>query len=165
VTADTDPVRVAPLMDEIERGVRDRLRRRLVERGITAYEDAEIFDRVRAVLQRGAERATALGAPDAGAGPDSGNAALLLPALVGDDVAWGLETHLRWSSHRPLVGNLIVAAKRRIVLPLTRWLFEYSQRNFRRQQQINRVLLACIEELAIENARLRRDLSPRRPSE
>jgi hypothetical protein len=37
-------------------------------------------------------------------------------------------------------------------------LFEYSQSNFRRQQRLNQILLACIEELAVENARLRKDL-------
>jgi hypothetical protein len=51
--------------------------------------------------------------------------------------------------------------KRRLLLPLTRWLFEYSQENFRRQDRLNRVLFACIEELAIENARLRRALGSR----
>src|SRR2546422_7745410 len=36
---------------------------------------------------------------------------------------------------------------------LFRSLFEYSQENFRRQDHLNRVLFACIEELALENAR------------
>ena len=35
------------------------------------------------------------------------------------------------------------------------WLYEYSLENFRRQQRVNRLLFAAIEELAIENARLR----------
>ena len=35
-----------------------------------------------------------------------------------------------------------------MLLPLTRWLFEYSQDNFRRQHHLNRILFACIEELA-----------------
>ena len=48
--------------------------------------------------------------------------------------------------------------KRRILLPLTRWLYEYTVDNFQRQERVNRMLVACIEELAIENARLRRDL-------
>jgi hypothetical protein len=48
--------------------------------------------------------------------------------------------------------------KRRFLLPISRWLFEYSRENFRRQQRMNRILLACIEQLAIENARLRQDL-------
>ena len=45
----------------------------------------------------------------------------------------------------------------------TRWLFEYSQDNFRRQDHLNRLLFACIEELAIENARLRREMMERVP--
>jgi hypothetical protein len=49
--------------------------------------------------------------------------------------------------------------KRRVLLPLTRWLFEYSQENFRRQDHVNRILFACIEELALENARLRRAIA------
>jgi hypothetical protein len=59
-----------------------------------------------------------------------------------------------------VVGRVILFAKRRILLPMTRWLFEYSQENFRRQQRINAVLFACIEDLAIENARLRREAKP-----
>ena len=41
---------------------------------------------------------------------------------------------------------------------MMRWLYEYSLENFRRQEQINSTLYACVEELAIENVRLRRDL-------
>ncbi|OGA93788.1 MAG: hypothetical protein A3G27_06525 [Betaproteobacteria bacterium RIFCSPLOWO2_12_FULL_66_14] len=86
--------------------------------------------------------------------------ALLLPELLDGDAEWELQTRLDLSTHRPgLIGGTILWAKRRILLPLTRWLFEYSQDNFRRQHHLNRVLLACIEELAIENARLRRDVS------
>ena len=48
--------------------------------------------------------------------------------------------------------------KRRVLLPMLRWLFEYSQDNFRRQERLNRILLASAEELAVENARLRADL-------
>jgi hypothetical protein len=86
--------------------------------------------------------------------------ALLLPELLDGDVEWELQTRLDLSTHRPgLIGGTILWAKRRILLPLTRWLFEYSQDNFRRQHHLNRVLFACIEELAIDNARLRRDAS------
>ena len=49
--------------------------------------------------------------------------------------------------------------KRRLILPLVRWLFEYSEENFRRQDYVNRIVMACLEELAIENARLRREMS------
>jgi hypothetical protein len=45
---------------------------------------------------------------------------------------------------------------------MMRWLFEYSQENFRRQQHLNQILFACIEELALENARLRRDFGQSR---
>jgi hypothetical protein len=37
-----------------------------------------------------------------------------------------------------------------------RWLYDYNRENFRRQERVNRILFACIEELAIENAKLRR---------
>ena len=59
------------------------------------------------------------------------------------------------STHRPVVGPVVLFAKRRVLLPMMRWLFEYSQENFRRQQRLNRIVFACLEELAIENARLR----------
>jgi hypothetical protein len=54
-----------------------------------------------------------------------------------------------------VVGRLLIGIKRRVLLPLMRWLYEYSLENFRRQRRINTVLFACIEELAMENARLR----------
>jgi hypothetical protein len=57
-----------------------------------------------------------------------------------------------------VIGPLLIAIKRRLLLPLTRWLYEYSLENFRRQRRINSVLFACIEELAIENARLRQEI-------
>jgi hypothetical protein len=157
VTSDKGLVRVAPLVDDIRGDVRDRLRRHLVERGVTAYEDPEVFDRVCSLLQHAADRPGSLRGPlDAGSLD-----ALLLPELLGDDVEWVLEPNLRLSSHRPVVGRVILFAKRKLILPLTRWLFEYGQTNFQRQQHLNRILFACIEELAIENARLRRDLTAR----
>jgi hypothetical protein len=39
-----------------------------------------------------------------------------------------------------------------------RWLYEYSLENFRRQRHVNQVLFACVEELAIENAKLRQQI-------
>jgi hypothetical protein len=140
----TDPLRVGPLMKQIESDARSAIRRRLVKHGMPAYEDEQIFERVRALLQHAAD------------GRDLD--VLLLPELLEDNVDWALDPNLALSSHRPAAGGLILFAKRRILLPLTRWLFEYSQTNFRRQQQLNRILLACIEELAVENARLRRDV-------
>jgi hypothetical protein len=135
------------LMDDIERDVRNRLRRHIIKRGGAAeYEDEAIFERVSALLGRAVDERN----PDA----------LLLPELLDSDAEWELQTHLRLTTHRPVVGRLILLVKRRLLLPMTRWLFEYSQENFRRQQRINAVLFACIEDLAIENARLRRETEP-----
>jgi hypothetical protein len=144
-----DPtIRVDAVMGEIERDVHTRLRRHLLKRGGAAdYEDEALFEAVRAVLARAVD--------------ERNLDAMLLPELLDADVEWRLQTHLALSTHRRSVGRFILFAKRRILLPLTRWLFEYSQDNFRRQEHLNRVLFACIEELALENARLRRDLDAR----
>jgi hypothetical protein len=152
VSTDKDAIRIAPLMTEIDGVVRRRLRRRLVDHGVKAYEDPELFDRVYTILEGVAQR-TSVRLPSGALG------GLLLPELLGDDVDWALDPNLCLSSHRQLFGRALVFAKRRLILPLTRWLFDYSQANFRRQQQLNRILFACIEELAIENARLRGDLT------
>ncbi len=139
------PVRVDAVMSEIEAGVRDELRRRLIARGGPAdFRDAEIFEQVSAVLARAADRRD--------------RDALLLPELLADEEAWKPAIDLRLTSHRPLIGPLIVFVKRRLLLPVHRWLFEYAEENFRRQEYVNRIILACVEELAIENARLRGDL-------
>jgi hypothetical protein len=147
----TDRVRVASLMQTIESGAGSKLRAPLGHAGATGYQDPEVFGRVRALLQHAAD----------GRDPS----ALLLPEILGAEQEWEPDPDLQLSSHRPRTGRVILFAKRRLVLPLVRWLFEYSQENFRRQQRINRVLMACVEELAIENVRLRRDLdalAPRR---
>jgi len=141
-------LRVDAVMGDIERDVRMRLRRHLIKRGGAAdYEDEAIFDAVHAVLARAVD--------------ERNLDATLLPELLDSDVEWRLRTHLELSTHRPAVGRIILFAKRRMLLPLTRWLFEYSQENFRRQDHLNRVLFACIEELALENARLRRAIGAR----
>jgi hypothetical protein len=140
-----DPtIRVEPLMREIENRVREDLRRRVLARGGSRdYQDIDLFSGVESLLRRAADR-------------PADNA--LLPEFLGPEADWRLQTHIRFSSHRPGIGALIVFAKRRLLLPLTRWLFEYSADNFRRQETMNRVLVSCVEELAIENARLRREL-------
>jgi len=143
-------IRVDAVMSEIEHDVRTRLRRHLIKRGGAAeYHDEEIFEAVRALLARAVE--------------ERNLDATLLPELLDTDVEWRLQTHLSLSSHRPAAGRFILFFKRRVLLPMTRWLFEYSQDNFRRQDHLNRVLFACIEELALENARLRRDAAARAP--
>ena len=136
------PVKVDRLMREIEDDVRRARRKRLLARGGAAdYRDPAIYEAVDVVLRR------ALEARD--------HDALLLPDFLESESDWKLTTHLRFASHRPLIGPLLIFLKRRIVLPMTRWLYEYSLENFRRQQRVNQILFACIEELAIENARLR----------
>jgi hypothetical protein len=141
-------LRVSAVMGDIDHDVRSRLRRHLIKRGgAAAYQDEAVFESVRALLGRAVD--------------ERNLDALLLPELLDADVEWQLRTDLALSSHRPQAGRFILAIKHRILLPLTRWLFEYSQENFRRQQHLNRVLFACIEELALDNARLRRELAER----
>jgi len=135
-------IEVDRLMREIEDDVRRARRKRLLARGGAAeYRDPDVYEHVDIVLRR------ALEARDHGA--------LLLPDFLSSDPDWQLTTHLRFSSHRPVIGPVLIFIKRRILLPLTRWLYEYSLENFRKQRRINTTLFACIEELAIENARLR----------
>jgi hypothetical protein len=43
-------------------------------------------------------------------------------------------------------------------MPLLRWFYEFNRDNFERQRRINQVLFACVQELAIETTRLRREL-------
>ena len=130
-------------MREIEDDLRRERRARLLEKGAPEdYRDADIYAAVEAVLRRAVETRN--------------HDAVLLPDVLGDEDEWKLQTRLRFSSHRPIVGPIVVFLKRRLLLPLTRWLYEYSLENFQRQQRVNRILFACIEELAIENAKLRR---------
>jgi hypothetical protein len=142
----TGVVSTERLMRDIERTVRADRRTRLVARGGAAeFQDEGIFAEVEAVLRRAIEQRD--------------RDVLLLPDLLADEDDWLLQTRLRFSSHRPVIGPLIVFAKRRLLLPVMRWLYEYSLENFRRQQRVNRLLFVCLEELAIENAKLRRDLT------
>jgi hypothetical protein len=134
-------VSVERLMHEIENDLRGERRERALARGGPPdYRDPEIFAAVESVLRRAVESRHL--------------DASLIPALLEDEEDSRLQTHLRFSSHRPVTGPVIIFIKRRILLPVMRWLYEYSLENFRRQQQVNRILFACLEELAIENARL-----------
>ena len=137
-------------MSDIERDVRDRLRRHLLKIGGAAgYEEQEVFDQVHRLFAR------VIDSRDLDA--------TLLSELADGDVDWRLQTHLNLTTHRSgATGRFVLFAKKKLLLPLTRWLFEYSQDNFRRQDRLNRILFACIEELAIENARLRREMGEKR---
>jgi plasmid stabilization system protein ParE len=139
------PATVARLMREIEDEVRELRRSRLVARGgPDDYEDEALFAIVERVLRRAVEER-------------DGNA-LLIPELLDREPDWDLRLPLQFSSHRGAAGAFIVFVKRRVLLPLMYWLYHYSRENFRRQQRVNRALFAAIEELAIENARLRLQL-------
>lgn len=138
-------------MSELQTRVRERRRQRLRARivrsgGSEAFEDAALFSDVEALLQKAADTEDA--------------DALLLPALLGDPSTWRLDTALRYQSHRSSgAASLIAFVKRRVLLPLFRWLFEYSRDNFERQRRVNLVLFACVQELAAETARLREEVT------
>ena len=133
-------------MADLHERVRGRLRERLLSHGASrAFEDPALFEEVERLL----EAATATG--DA--------RTLLLPELLGDRETWRLQTAIRYESHRTSgVAAVFIFVKRRLLMPMLRWMFEYSRDNFERQRRVNDVLFAVVQELAIENARLRRDV-------
>jgi hypothetical protein len=140
---------VERLMRELGSEISNERRARIVARGgASEYRDPELYARVEEVFRR------VLDARD--------HEALLLPHLLDDEDAYALQLRLRYASHRRVIGPLLIWIKRTILLPLNRWLYEYSLENFRRQQRVNRLLFACLEELAIENARLRQDVAAER---
>jgi hypothetical protein len=139
-------VSVDAVMAELHERVRGRLRERLLSHGASReFDDPALFSEVERILQS----ATATGDAQA----------LLLPELLGDRETWRLQTAIRYQSHRASpVASMFIFVKRRVLMPMLRWLFEYSRDNFERQRRVNDVLFACVQELAIENARLRRDV-------
>jgi hypothetical protein len=139
-------VSVDAVMAELHERVRGRLRERLLASGASrAFEDPVLFEDVERLLQSATTSAD--------------GQALLLPEILGDRNTWRLQTALRYESHRTAsVASLILFVKRRVLMPMMRWLFEYSHDNFLRQRRVNDVLFACVQELAIENARLRREM-------
>jgi hypothetical protein len=139
--ADVDAL-MRGIEDEVRRARRQRL---LAQGGASDYRDPHLYAAVDALLRR------AVDARD--------HEALLLNDLTAAEGDADLTTHLTFSSHRRLAGPLVVFAKQRLLLPMLRWLFEYSQENFRRQQRLNRIVFACLEELAIENAKLRQRIA------
>ena len=141
----TDPTSTAPLdvqdvMAEVRARVRADVRARLVREGAVEFEDAAVFDEAERLLQEALTHRDGQG--------------LLLPELLDDEDAWRLDPALRLSSHRPVTGGLIVWMKRRVLLPVMRWLFDYSRENVARQEHLNVVLMAVVQRLAVDNARL-----------
>ncbi len=140
-----DHIYVDSLMAELQKTVHDERRRRLLAQGgDSEYDDPEVFRLAEGLLRHAVER--------------DEHDAMLLHDFLGDEQEWRLKQHLRFTSHRRLLGPVILFFKRRVILPLTRWLYEYTVENFARQQRLNERLIACVEQLTIENARLRRDL-------
>ena len=82
--------------------------------------------------------------------------ALLLPELIWTDRRPSSRSRPREPSARGPANALIVFVKRRILLPLTRWLFEYALENFRVQDRVNLALMSCLQSLAADHVRLRR---------
>ena len=136
---------VARVMTDIRMRASAELRERAFDRGNTPeFSDAELFDIVERVLRSAVD--------------DSDRKVLLLSEIVAGNKDLALEPSARVTSHRPVLGPFIVFVKRRLLQPLTQWLYEYSMDNFRRQAQINRILFAAVQALAIETARLRLEL-------
>ncbi len=133
-------------MAELHERVRGRLRERLLSHGASReFDDPALFADVERILQSATSTADAQ--------------ALLLPELLGDRNTWRLHTAMRYQSHRASgVASIFIFVKQRVLMPMLRWLYEYSRDNFERQRRVNDVLFACVQELAIENARLRRDV-------
>jgi hypothetical protein len=143
-------VSVDAVMADVQGRVRERLRLHLVRHGAAAFEDPALFAEVERLLRASIE-----------AGDSH---ALLVPELLGEPASWRLETAMKYGSHRPQAPAAVVQfVKRRLLMPILRWLFEYSRDNFERQRRVNRVLFACVQELAVETARLRQELDRRAP--
>lgn len=134
------------VMAELQVEVQARLRKELLRHGASeALEDPAVYAAVERVLRDALTR--------------TDRAALLLPELLGDPAGWRLEPALKIGSHRGrLTASIIGGVKRRVLMPALRWLFEYTHDNFVRQQRMNAVLASCVQELAIQNALLRRDV-------
>ena len=135
-------------MADVQGRVRERLRLHLVRHGAAAFDDPALFAEVEQLLRSSIE-----------AGDSH---ALLVPELLGEPASWRLETAMKYGSHRPQAPAAVVQfLKRRLLMPMLRWLFEYSRDNFERQRRVNQALFACVQELALETARLRRELERR----
>jgi hypothetical protein len=142
----TDDVSVDQVMTELQARVRERIREDLLRHGASkAFDDPRLFAEVERLLRAATDAASPR--------------ALLLPELIGDPETWRLDTSMRYQSHRGGTGRFIILIKRRLLMPVFRWLFEYSRDNFERQRRMNDVLSACVQELAIEIARLRQDVA------
>jgi hypothetical protein len=145
-------VNVDAVMAELRVQLQTDLRKELLRHGASrALEDPDIYAAVESALREALRR--------------SDRRALLLPELLGDPSGWRLEPALKVGSHRGrLAAGVIRGVKQRLLMPALRWLFEYTHDNFVRQQRMNHVLIACVQELATQNALLRRDVDRLAPA-
>jgi hypothetical protein len=134
------PVATEDVMAEVRARVRDAVRTRLVRSGVREFEDEAIFLAAERLLDRALQQ--------------KDRQLLLLPELLDDEDDWRVNPSLRLASHRPIAGGAIIWLKQKLVLPVTRWLYDYSRENFARQERLNFVVMACLQQLAVENARL-----------
>lgn len=127
-------------MDEVRAQVRDELHSRLSALAADSHlADRAVFDEVVSLFRQG----LAYEQP-----------ALLLPSLMSEE--WRPRLSLDLKSHRAVSSaGPILFVKRKILLPAMRWLFEYTQENFRRQDRLNHALLASLQALAADHARLK----------
>jgi hypothetical protein len=148
----TTDVDADAIMSDLQKRVRERLRTDILKQGASsALEDPRLFAEVERLLRRSA----AVGEADT----------LLLAEVLGDPATWKLQMAMRYQSHRRRgPASLILFFKRRVLMPMFRWLFEYSRDNFERQRRVNLVLFACVQELAAETAQLRQQLRQQSPS-
>ena len=140
------PESAAGIAADVRRRVRERLRVELRRHGASdALDDPAVLDAVEALLRRAVDQRHP--------------GAVLLTEVLGDPAAWRLETGLNFQTHRSgLVGRALLFVKVKTLLPMFRWLFEFSSENFERQQRVNQLVFACVQELAIDNARLRAEV-------
>lgn len=134
------PLDTEHVMAEVRARVRAELRARLVRSGVREFEEEAVFLAAERLLGRALEQRD--------------RQALLLPELLDDEDDWRVNPSLRFASHRPIAGGLVIWLKQKLVLPVTRWLYDYSRENFARQERLNFVLMACLQQLTVEHARL-----------
>jgi hypothetical protein len=145
LAGDAAGVDVDAVMAELHGRVRERLRGELVEAGSEAFADPTVFADVEGVMR------AAVSTPE--------HARLILPELLGEPDTWRLTTKIAYRSHRGTgAASLILFVKQRVLMPLLRWMYEYSRDNFERQRRTNHILFACVQELALETALLRREV-------
>ena len=117
----------------------------LTHGGAAEYTDERVFESVERLLRRASQN-------------QATRARCCCPSSWATPAQWRLRRICASQPSARWRGPFSSVLKRRVLLPLNRWLYEFVLGNFHRQQRLNLVLISCVEELAIENARLRRDL-------